>query len=330
MIRGLKAKYRILLTDLFIRVFLGLGNFYRRLLAVLLVIMGPELAYQITGLLARLLYRLLIPVRQLSEGQCRAALNGRIAVEQIPNIAKQSFIHRIWNLTDLMLADRYLHVGTYHLYGGRIPNRLLSRMLDAQRRGQSAIILTAYYGPFDLLPIFLGYNGINASVVYKPHANTGFDAYRQHIRGRSGCELINIDQAADSLSQILQAGGTVAIVADHHVEKRGMPVNFLGLPTMALRSVGLLAWRYDADVVVAGIRRIDNRFNFEFVVTDIVDHSEWEHQDDAVTYITERYLRGLERLILSDPTQYLWGYARWGEDFARQLITDEQSSDRPV
>ncbi|MHC4442819.1 MAG: lysophospholipid acyltransferase family protein [Planctomycetota bacterium] len=318
---------QLLSTEYLIGGFLGLGNVYRRLLAIFLAIAGSESAYWLTGLLAGLLYRLLPAVRALSEGQCRAALAGRVAAESISGIARQSFIHRIWNLTDLMLADRFLHRGTYHRYGGRIPEDYLVRLLDAQRRGQSAIVLTAYYGPFDLLPVFLGYNGVRAGVVYKPHDNTGFDKYRCGIRGRSGCELISIEVASGRLGEILEGGGTVAVVADHHATERGMPATFLGLPTMAIRSVGLLAWRYHADVVVAGIRRINNRFNFEIMVADVVDHSDWQERDDPVVYITERYLRGLERLILNDPAQYLWGYARWGEDFARRLMAEERGED---
>ncbi len=132
--------------------------------------------------------------------------------------------------------------------------------------------------------------------------------------------MVPVGDAAVRLGEVLSGGGTVALVADHHVEKRGMPVTFLGIETKALRSVGLLAWRYKADVVVAGIRRLDETFRFELVVPDVVRHTEWEAQSDPVAFVTKRYLRALEGLILDDPTQYLWGYARWGEDFARRVV----------
>ena len=309
-----------------IRAVLWLGNLHRRMLGVYLAILGPRVAYLVTGLLARSLYRLLEPLRVRSEAQCRAALGGRVRAEEISRIAERSFVHRVWNLTDLMLAERLLHPDTYHRYGGKIPQPYLRRLLAAQQRGQPTVLLTGYYGPFDLLPVFLGYNGIRAGVVYQPHAHEEFDIYRRRIRARSGCELILVDRAAERLGQILAAGGTVAIVADHHADRRGMPVTFLGLPTKAMRSVGLLAWRYKADVIVAGIRRLNDEFRFEIVVADILERHEWQRQDDPVAYITERYLRGLEKIILADPTQYVWGYARWGEDFARRLLAGNQSA----
>ncbi len=307
-----------------VRAALWASNVYRRLLGVALGVAGPRVAYAFTGLLARWLYRSLEPFRLRSEAQCRAALGGRVPAERIPEIAERSFVHRIWNLTDLMLADRLLHPRTCHRYGGRLPEEPLAALLAAQRRRQPIILLTGYYGPFDLLPMFLGFNGVRAGVVYRPHGNAAFDAYRKRIRGRGGCEMIPVDQAAGRLGDILHAGGTVAIVADHHAE-RGLPVTFLGLPTKAWRTVGLLAWRYEADLVVAGIRRVRERFQFEIVLTDTVKHEEWQREPEPVAYLTHRYLGGLERIILDDPTQYIWGYARWGAELAEQLVAGESA-----
>lgn len=295
------------------------------MLGVYLAVLGPQAAHALIGFLARWLYRLLTPVRALSEAQCRAALGSRIAAEDVPRVAERAFVERVWNLTDLLLAERLLHPKTYQRYGGRVPEPFLGDMLDAQRRGQPAILVSAYYGPFDLLPVFLGYQGIPVGVVYLPHANAAFDEFRRRVRGRSGCELIPVERAVDRLPQILEAGGSVAIVADHHAERRGLPATFLGLPTQVSRSVGLLAWRYDADVVVAGIRRVRGAFRFEIEVVEVMKAVQWAGRAEPVQYITERYLRALERLVLRDPTQYLWGYARWGDEFARRLLELDDS-----
>ncbi len=304
----------------FIRLIVAATNVYRRLLAAVLGILGPRIAYALMATPARLLYRVFDPIREASEAQCRAALAGKVPESDIRRIAEQGFVHRIWNLTDLMLADRLLHPATFERYGGRIRDDYLALVRIARRQGRPVILLTAYYGSFDLLPIFLGYNGLPAGVVYRPHENAAYDAYRLRIRSRGGCEMIPVDNAADRLVRILADGGTVAIVADHHADKGGEPATFLGLPTRAIRSVGLLAWRYDAFVVVAGIRRLDKAFRFNLVVEDLFGPDDWKNEPDAVVYILNRYLRGLERLILADPSQYLWAYPRWGVDFLQQRV----------
>ncbi len=300
-----------------------LGNVHRRMLGVLFVLIGPKYAYRLTGAAAGLLYRLLDPLRVRSEAQCRAALAGRVPDEAVARIAEQSFVNRARNLTDLMLASRLLRADTYARYGGRIPEPLFSQLAEAQLHRKPVILLTAYYGSFDLFPILLGYNGIRATAIYLPHGNPGFDAYRRRIRSQSGCEMVPVDRGGARIGEVLDHGGMVALVADHHVEARGMPVTFLGIETKALRSVGLLAWRYQADVVVAGIRRLGETFQFDLIATDTIRREETVARDDPVAFVTDRYLRALERLIRQDPTQYLWSYARWGEAYAREVVAGQ-------
>jgi hypothetical protein len=115
------------------------------------------------------------------------------------------------------------------------------------------------------------------------------------------------------------AGGTLAVVADHYAERRGVTVTFLGLPTTAVRTVGVLACRYNAGIVVAGIRRLGEAFRFEIDVADVIVPADWAGETDAVAYITRRYVQALERLVLRDPTQYPWLHARWGEELAQRL-----------
>jgi len=308
-----------------ISAFISLGNVYRRLLAMFFAIIGPQLAYRMTAWGARRVYNLLDTLRLRSEAQAKAALSTHVPAGEIPHIAARAFIHRTWNLTDLMLASWRLNAATYDRRGGRIAEPFLSRLLQRQKDMKATILLSPYYGSFDLLPIFLGYNGIRATVIYRPHANRGFDEYRRNIRGQSGCEMVPVENAAQRLGQVLGASGTVALITDHHVEERGMPVTFLGLPTKVLRSVGLLAWRYEADVVVAALRRAGEPFQFNFVVGDVIHFADAAGQHDAVEYVTHRYLRAMEKLILEEPAQYLWAYARWGEQLAQQITGEPES-----
>jgi lauroyl/myristoyl acyltransferase len=326
---------------------LRVGDLHRRLMGIYFAVIGPRAAYALMAALGRALYRLLTPFRLRSEAQCGAALGAEFSPPEVARVSERAFVHRIWNLADLLLAPRLLHPNTYESFGGRIPEPHLTEILAAQRRGQPAILVSAYFGSYDLLPVFLGYNGVRAAAVYLPHGNPAYDELRRRVRARSGCELMPVEEALQRLPQVLEAGGTVAIVADHHDERRGLPATLLGLPTRVSRSVGLLAWRYDADVVVAGIRRIGERFAFRIEVMDVIKHDAWRpaadvnragapatdrsHAADAdsvIQYVTDRYLRATEALVHLDPAQYLWGYARWGEELARRL-TEELSANGP-
>lgn len=73
---------------------LGLSNVYRPVLGVGFGILGSRATYAITGLQARVLYRLLTPLRWLSEAQCVAALAGVSPEADVTRVAERAFVHR--------------------------------------------------------------------------------------------------------------------------------------------------------------------------------------------------------------------------------------------
>lgn len=306
----------------------ALGNAHRRLLTLVLRLLGPERAYALMEHTARRFYRLADVVRESSEGRCRAALGDPRPESEIQAISEQAFVHRMWNLVDLMLAPRLLRPEARDRYGGRVPEPYRSLLIQAQQRGQPVILLTAYYGPYDLLPVFLGLNGIRATAVYRPHPNRGFDRYRQSVRTGTGCRMLTQSGAALGLSEILEAGQAIAVVADHAGGRSGVPTSFLGEHTTAPRTVGLLAERYGAIVAVTVIRRLAEPFQFQLVISDLFGPNDWRDQSDVIEYITRRYCAALEKVICEGPEQYLWLHRRAA--FAKSAASDGEENGEVV
>ncbi len=300
----------------------ALTRVQRRVLITLFAIIGPRQAYALAALLARGLYALLPPLRVWSERNCAAALGDRLGQEAIVRLARAAFVHRIWNLTDLYLAERFLRRQDLDRRGGHIAEPELTRLKAAQSRGQPFLLITIYLGPFDLLPLLLGWNGVVVPTIYRAHANQPFDAFRRRIRGLSGCELLPVEEAFERLPQILERGGGAALLIDHHVERGGVPIRLLGAETTVSRAPGILAARFAADVVVAGIVRMGGAFRFSVPVIDTIDHAEFAERPDAVAFIMKRYVRAVERLILTAPEQYLWVQDRWGH---RNELSQDQA-----
>jgi len=292
------------------RILARLGNLQRRLLSSIYAIIGPRSAYRISDAGAAAIWWLLPPLRERFESQCVAALP-EVGEAGAREIARRSFIHRVRSLTDLLLARRLLSERTFARYGGAMPGELRERIADATRRRQALIFVSAYFGPFDLLPIYLGLNGVKALVVYREHADRAFDDLRRQIREQGGCELVAVPDAGPRMSDVLGRGGVVAMIADHADDARGVPVTFMGLPTTASRVVALLAVHYNAEVIVGGIRRRAEPFCVEWISIDTIRPADWAGAADAIGDITRRYTRGLEELVRRDPTQYLWGHQRW-------------------
>lgn len=287
-----------------------LGNVHRRLLTLVLRFIGPRRAYNLMARFARRFYALADEMRDASEARCRAAFGGRRDEVEIQAMSRLAFVHRIWNQVDLMLAPRFLRPETCDHYGGRIPEPHRSLLVQAQQRRQPVILVTTYYGPYDLLSVFLGLNGINATAVYRPHPNRDYDRYRQSVRSGTGCVMLRASGAALNLSEILAAGQAIALLADPSGARHGVPISFLGESTSVPRTVGLLAERHGAIVAVAAIRRLAEPFRFQLVISDLFGPNDWRDQADVIEYISRRYCTALEKVILEEPEQYLWLHRR--------------------
>lgn len=291
---------------------------WRDLLTIAFGVLGPRAAYFFTDTIAYLLYPLLLPLRAQSEFQIASAFRASVRSVDARRLAREAFLHRMRDIADLLLAGRWLRRERFTRTGGAIDARQLQAIFAAQRRGTPIIFVTAYYGPFDLLPVLLGYNGVRAAVLYRKHANAGFDALRKRIRERSGCEMVPVERALQRLPQVLEAGGSIGVLADHHDPRRGLKTMFLGLPTRVPPTVALLAARYRADVVVAGIRR-RGPLQFELHVSDVFHAADWELEAEPIVYITQRFLKALEEIVWTDPAQYHWARARWGPELLGPL-----------
>lgn len=296
-----------------IRLLLWLGHVHRRLLPLYLALIGPSAAYRVTDFVASLIISLLPEIRSRLDRNAAAVSADVSAARTGKSFAVAAYRQQLRNLTDLFLAERLLHVGTLDRCGGRIPADQLQRLLTAQARAEPVILVTAYFGPFDLLPLLLGLNGVRAAALYKPHGNPYFDAQRQRLRQRSGTEFVTVDDAVHRLPAVLESGGTIAVLADHHDSRRGIEVRFLGRSTRMSSAIGILARRYQADVVVAGLRRV-GPFRFQFVFGKVIRPETWAglEYDDSVRSITRGFVAGLEKIVRTDPTQYLWVRPRWG------------------
>ncbi|NLX14086.1 MAG: hypothetical protein GXY44_10590, partial [Phycisphaerales bacterium] len=89
------------------RMIVRLGDIYRQMLAAFLCALGPRAAYAWMAMMARALYRLAEPLRRHCKAQCQTALGSMATPDMIADLAARAFIHRAWNLADLMLAKRF-------------------------------------------------------------------------------------------------------------------------------------------------------------------------------------------------------------------------------
>jgi KDO2-lipid IV(A) lauroyltransferase len=224
-------------------------------------------------------------------------------------MARRSMQQLFMLFIEVLFTTRLIHLNTWHHYV-RLANfgDTVKLMLA---RNQPLLMLTGHYGNWEILGYVLATLGFNTTSIARPLDNPYVNDWLLGVRERKGQRIIAKKGATEEVTDILAAGGVVGFIADQNAGTKGIFVDFFGRKASTYKSIGLLAMEYNAPVVVGYARRVNDRFEFEVGVQDVIWPKDWEAQDDPLRYITQRYTKAIEDFVAKDPGQYLWVHRRW-------------------
>lgn len=144
--------------------------------------------------------------------------------------------------------------------------------------------------------------------VYLPPKNKYFDNYIANFRQSLGGKLVSSKQVFKTMLENKNDTVITYILADQ-APPRGSEqywTQFLNQDTAFLNGLGKMAKHLEFEIVFMNISKIKRgkyQIEFQLLTENIKSESE--------NYITEKYARALENLILKNPENWLWSHRRW-------------------
>jgi KDO2-lipid IV(A) lauroyltransferase len=206
--------------------------------------------------------------------------------------------------------------------GGFFHERLRSRVtyrnleqwneISARHPGKGALVLTAHFGNFELLPAAHAMHGYQISLVHHTQSFLAGDALVIFVRERAGVEVIRKHSAARAVLKAVSGGEFVGIPFDQNAKRsEAVFVPFFGEPASTASGLARIAMRLDAPVVPAFIvRQPDNRSHV-IEVSDEVALVRTGDTDADIAENTARFVRVVEEAIRRNPEQFLWTHRRF-------------------
>ena len=114
-----------------------------------------------------------------------------------------------------------------------------------------------------------------------------------------------------SMVRALEDGKVGMQVADQRQRQRGVMVPFFGEMASTDRSAAVLALRKGYPIVVAGGQRVGPGFRFRGMLVEVLHVKPTGDREADIERVTADVNRGLEKLILRHPEQYLWIHDRY-------------------
>jgi KDO2-lipid IV(A) lauroyltransferase len=170
------------------------------------------------------------------------------------------------------------------------------------------LLLSLHLSSWELVNLLLGREG-PAVVMYKPDNNPDVTELVRQGRERTGCRLVPATNAGVKVAlEAMRAGGTVAILADHHPAGGNNPfAPFFGHPVHTPGLISKLVLRHRPHVFFTSCYRRNGPRDVH-VIFEQAPAVESGETDAAVLTAMNK---GLETSINRAPEQYHWPYKRF-------------------
>ncbi|MBC8309579.1 MAG: lysophospholipid acyltransferase family protein [Phycisphaerales bacterium] len=178
-------------------------------------------------------------------------------------------------------------------------------------QNKPTIFITGHCGNWELLGYALSVLGYPIAALARPLDNPLINNWVLSIRERFGLQIVTKFGGVSVLQELIKQNKSVGFIADQNAGDRGMFVPFFGRLASTYKSIGLLAMKYELPIAAVHAKRIDGRFKYEISVTDFIEPDDWNNQPDPLYYITARYNKAIEQMVINAPEQYLWLHRRW-------------------
>ena len=242
-----------------------------------------------------------------SKKNSRANLS--IAFPNFNEIQKDKILANMWINYGKIFAE-YMFIKKF-----RISKKFSSQMIienqdeleKIKSSNKPVIFISGHFNNFELMAMHLEKSGIDLAAIYRPLNNLFLNPIMEKIRKKYICKK-QIKKGITGTKELLKEfkkGTSIALMIDQRVSE-GVEIDFFGKKALTTTIPAQFIKKFDVAVVPIYIERlIDDKFRLK--ILEKIKFS----QNDSVDKITLKLNKILEKMIMTNPDQWIWTHGRW-------------------
>jgi len=172
---------------------------------------------------------------------------------------------------------------------------------------EPVIFISGHFNNFELMAMHIEKSGINLAAVYRPLNNRYLNFIMERIRKKYICKN-QIKKGISGTKQLLsffKKNTSIALMIDQRVSQ-GIKSNFFKHEAFTTTIPAQFVKKFKCKIVPIYIERTTG-VNFKLTIHEPLKYSE----RDTIDSITLDLNFLLEKLILKNPSQWIWSHNRW-------------------
>ena len=180
-----------------------------------------------------------------------------------------------------------------------------------KKNNEPVIFYSGHFANFELMAMELDKFGIKAAAIYRPLNNFLLNPIMEYLRMKYICPN-QIPKGRMGMRKIISRvkdGYSIALMVDQRVGE-GLRIPFFNKPAHTTTVPAQLALKYNCRLVPIFLERKEG-INFEMTVHEPYEIQKTGDTDQDTKSITLKINQLIEKMIIKNPTQWLWPHNRW-------------------
>ena len=231
--------------------------------------------------------------------------NLKIYSKDISDFDEKRIINGMWKNFGMTFIE-YIHLdklrrfSTIEINGEKNLENLI-------KSNKPVIFVSGHFSNFELMSMAITKKQIPLATIYRPLNNLFLNPFMEHLRKKFICKnqiKKGINGVRDAI-EFIKKNHSIALMIDQRVSE-GEKINFFGKPAFTTTLPAQLSLKYDIGIIPVFIERInDERFKIQF--HEEINPKNFKNKIE----LTKKLNEILEKMIIKNPTQWIWSHNRW-------------------
>ena len=187
----------------------------------------------------------------------------------------------------------------------------LKYLEEIKKSNEPVIFYSGHFANFELMAMELDKFGIKCAAIYRPLNNFFLNPLMEYLRMKYICPN-QIPKGRPGMREIINRvknGYSIALMVDQRVGE-GPRISFFNQPAQTTTIPAQLSLKYDCKLVPISLKRVGD-ISFEMTVYEPYKIQKTGDADQDTKNITLKINQIIEKMIIKNPTQWLWSHNRW-------------------
>ncbi|MCR5176179.1 MAG: lysophospholipid acyltransferase family protein [Anaerovibrio sp.] len=260
-----------------------------------------------------LYYRFIKKQRNLAIKQMMESL--KIERPEAERLIRESFINMGKNFMEVLYMPA-LNKKNFHKH---IQIEHLERMQNALKEKHGVVVLTGHVGNWEWLSAAFTMNDLPVSAIAKQQPNMDYTNALNDLRATINVEIFSRGTSELlSAAKALKKGRILGFLADQDAGPGGAFIDFLGKTASTPMGAAVFARKFNSPIIPAFILRQPDGHH-KVLVGEVLRYEDTGDADKDLFDLTYKMTKILEKVIIDNPTQWLWFQKRWNTPPEQQV-----------